>query len=213
MRSGASLRPSNLLSVSGSPWRGSHYALYEHGRGKRAHPIYQRVLAQGRSRARAAYQSCLFKKVSFLEEGKRLLSAGWRVKDESKSLGRGAAGAHLPDVDQQPPGHRHCRFFLEHFITATEYFPPLHHRGIVGLEKHHSPHHLDDQSPDPGRTHFGNRAQALVCSSRMLPGNKPPKAANFAPIGKAMVITDLPIQLHHTLGPEAFGQSFFITLD
>jgi hypothetical protein len=34
--------------------------LYEHGRGKRAHPIYQRVLAQGRSRARAAYQSCLF---------------------------------------------------------------------------------------------------------------------------------------------------------
>ena len=67
MRSGASLRPSNLLSVSGSPWRGSHYALYEHGRGKRAHPIYQRVLAQGRSRARAAYQSCLFLKDAFLE--------------------------------------------------------------------------------------------------------------------------------------------------
>ena len=42
------------------PSSGSHYALYEHGRGKRAHPIYQRVLAQGRSRARAAYQSCLF---------------------------------------------------------------------------------------------------------------------------------------------------------
>jgi hypothetical protein len=60
MRSGVRLRPSNLLSVSGSAWRGSHYALYEHGRGKRAHPIYQRVLAQGRSRARAAYQSCLF---------------------------------------------------------------------------------------------------------------------------------------------------------
>ena len=35
--------------------------LYEHGRGKRAHPIYQRVLAQGRSRARAAYQSLCFK--------------------------------------------------------------------------------------------------------------------------------------------------------
>jgi hypothetical protein len=31
--------------------------LYEHGRGKRAHPIYQRVDAQGRSRGRAAYQS------------------------------------------------------------------------------------------------------------------------------------------------------------
>ena len=60
MRSAVRLRPSNLLSVSGSDWRGSHYALYEHGRGKRAHPIYQRVLAQGRSRARAAYQSCLF---------------------------------------------------------------------------------------------------------------------------------------------------------
>jgi hypothetical protein len=42
------------------PSSGSHYALYEHGRGKPAHPIYQRVLAQGRSRARAAYQSCLF---------------------------------------------------------------------------------------------------------------------------------------------------------
>jgi hypothetical protein len=25
-----SLRPSNLLSVSGSPWHGSHYALSEH---------------------------------------------------------------------------------------------------------------------------------------------------------------------------------------
>ena len=37
-----------------------HIMLYEHGRGKRAHPIYQRVCAQGRSRARAAYQSCLF---------------------------------------------------------------------------------------------------------------------------------------------------------
>ena len=46
----------------------------------------------------------------------------------------------------------------------------------------------------------------------MLPGNQTPKAADFAPIGEAMVITDLPIQLHHTLGPEAFGQSFFITL-
>src|ERR1700730_6072795 len=43
MRSGVLLRPSNLLSVSGSAWRVSHYALYEHGRGKRAHPIYQRV--------------------------------------------------------------------------------------------------------------------------------------------------------------------------
>ena len=54
------LRPSNLLSVSASG-DGSHYALYEHIRGKRAHPIYQRVLAQGRSRARAAYQSlCSF---------------------------------------------------------------------------------------------------------------------------------------------------------
>ena len=46
----------------------------------------------------------------------------------------------------------------------------------------------------------------------MLPGNKTPKAAHFAPIGEAMVITDFPIQLHHTLGPEAFGQGFFITL-
>jgi len=36
---------------------GSHCALYEHVRGKRAHPIYQRVCAQGRSRVRAAYQS------------------------------------------------------------------------------------------------------------------------------------------------------------
>jgi hypothetical protein len=52
-------------------WRGSHYALYEHGRGKRAHPIYQRVLAQGRSRARAAYQSCLFlKEILFWRKGR-----------------------------------------------------------------------------------------------------------------------------------------------
>jgi hypothetical protein len=47
----------------------------------------------------------------------------------------------------------------------------------------------------------------------MLPRNKTPKAAHFAPIGEAMVITDLSIHLHHGLGPEAFGQSFLITLD
>jgi hypothetical protein len=35
------LRPSNLLSVSGSPWRGSHYAFIRACRGKRAHPIYR----------------------------------------------------------------------------------------------------------------------------------------------------------------------------
>jgi len=41
-------------------WAAHIMLLFEHGRGKRAHPIYQRVLAQGRSRARAAYQSALF---------------------------------------------------------------------------------------------------------------------------------------------------------
>jgi hypothetical protein len=39
-----------------------------------------------------------FKRFLVLLEG-RLFSAGWRVKDQSKSLGRGAASAHFPDVD------------------------------------------------------------------------------------------------------------------
>jgi hypothetical protein len=47
----------------------------------------------------------------------------------------------------------------------------------------------------------------------MLPGNKTPKAADFAPSLKAMVVTDLSIHLHHGLWPKAFGQSFLVTLD
>jgi hypothetical protein len=38
-----------------------------------------------------------FKKFLALLEG-RVLSAGLRVKDQSKFLGRGAASAHFPDV-------------------------------------------------------------------------------------------------------------------
>jgi hypothetical protein len=39
-----------------------------------------------------------FKRFLVLLSG-RVFSAGWRVKDQSKSLGRGAASAHFPDVD------------------------------------------------------------------------------------------------------------------
>ena len=62
------LRPSNLLSVSGSALARLTLCFYTSiDRGKRAHPIYQRVFAQGRSRARAAYQSQL-KSALFLAE-------------------------------------------------------------------------------------------------------------------------------------------------
>jgi hypothetical protein len=66
MRSGANLRPSNLLSVSGSSLARLTLCFYTSMvEAKRAHPIYQRVFAQGRSRARAAVY--FFKRLLLLE--------------------------------------------------------------------------------------------------------------------------------------------------
>ena len=101
MRSAASLRPSNLLSVSGSPCGAVHIMLYASmvEASERTQSTSE-CFAQGRSRARAAYQSFSFKRRFFSEsQGNRSLRPGLRVKDKSKCLGRGAAGAHFPDID------------------------------------------------------------------------------------------------------------------
>jgi hypothetical protein len=59
MRSAVSFDRPTCYPCPALPGAAHIMLLCEHGRGKRAHPIYQRVFAQGRSRARAAYQSRL----------------------------------------------------------------------------------------------------------------------------------------------------------
>src|ERR1700726_1004877 len=99
MRSGVRLRPSNLLSVSGSAFeRLTLCFIRAWSRQASAPNLPASVWPKGEAGRAPLTKAVSFKRFLVLLEG-RLFSAGWRVKDQSKSLGRGAASAHFPDVD------------------------------------------------------------------------------------------------------------------
>ena len=100
MRSGASLRPSNLLSVSGSPCGAVHIMLYASmvEASERTQSTNECV-PKGEAGRAPLTKAVYLKKILFWSKGRDSLSAGLRVKDQSQFLGRGAASAHFPDVD------------------------------------------------------------------------------------------------------------------
>src|ERR1700737_3266600 len=114
MRSAVRLRPSNLLSVSGSAFERLTLCLIRAWSrqasapnlpasvGPRAKPGTRRLpklsLCTSPEKTDTEFQCFLV-----FDYGIRgtlsCCSAGWRVKDQSKFLSRGAASAHFPDVD------------------------------------------------------------------------------------------------------------------
>src|ERR1700732_1526740 len=118
MRSGASLRPSTLLSVSGSFWRSSHYALCEHVEASERTQSTSESMPMGEAGRAPLTKACVLK-ILFC------LARRWRVQDQVKLLSGSTAGAHFPNIDYNPPAQRNVRFFLEHFIFAAKQLSAL----------------------------------------------------------------------------------------
>jgi hypothetical protein len=63
-------------------------------------PIYQRVFCPKGEAGRAPLTKAVYERKIFLrEQWTEASGRSLRVKDKLKCLGRGAAGAHFPDVD------------------------------------------------------------------------------------------------------------------